>query len=227
MDMFEFNTDLLDWKLRYAQAKQDDPIKQIIQANIQASCTIMLYGDGSTWTGSGFHIGQGVIVTAAHVAPPDKKFEAHVSFDGQHMYPAQLIVSEPQIDAALLRCEQIAEIIPPVKLGNSDQLEVGDIIATITSPEGWNDTATVGRISNIHQSLGEYAPSPAWNDIVFIDADILQGSSGGMVIGTDGLIYGSVMGVTGQFAEVGIGQRAICPSNKIKQLIDKMTPPVK
>jgi S1-C subfamily serine protease len=99
---------------------------------------------------------------------------------------------------------------------------IGDIIATISSPEGWNDTATVGRIANIHQNLGELAPSSAWNDIIFIDADILQGSSGGMVIGTDGLVYGSIVGVTGQNAEIGLGQRAVCPSNKIIALLNKL-----
>ena len=61
--------------------------------------------------------------------------------------------------------------------------------------------------------------SPDFFDLIFIDADILQGSSGGMTIGTDGLVYGSIMGVTGQHADIGIGERAICPSNKIQALL--------
>ena len=64
--------------------------------------------------------------------------------------------------------------------------------------------------------------SKDYDFIVFIDADILQGSSGGMVIGTDGLIYGSIMGVTGQHADLGIGERSICPSNKIKALLQSV-----
>jgi hypothetical protein len=40
-----------------------------------------------------------------------------------------------------------------------------------------------------------------------------------MVLGTDGLVYGLVMGVTGQHAESGLGENSISPSNKIKQLL--------
>lgn len=216
------NTDALEWRLRVAQdiPKEEDPIKKIIQDNIQASCTVMVYGDNSFWTGSGFHIGNGVVVTAAHVAPQDIPTKINISFDGQNEFEAELIISDKNLDIALLHSSDIIGQIRPVALGDSDTLETGDIIATITSPEGWNDTATVGRVSNIHQGLGKYAPSPAWNDVFFIDADILQGSSGGMVIGTDGLVYGSVMGMAGQHADIGVGQRAICPSNKIKALIE-------
>jgi len=217
---FSLNTDLLELSLRTAQTKEEDPIKKMIQKNIESSCTILVYSDNSFWTGSGFHVGNGIIVTAAHVVPDNTPLDIKLSFDGEHMYPAQLIVSDSNLDVALLFISNIKNINSAI-LGNSDTLEIGDIIATITSPEGWNDTATVGRVSNVNQGLGKYAPSPAWNDIFFIDADILQGSSGGMVIGTDGLIYGSIIGATGKFAEIGIGQRAVCPSNKIKKLLQE------
>jgi S1-C subfamily serine protease len=106
-------------------------------------------------------------------------------------------------------------------LADSETAEVGDIIAAIGSPEGWHDTATVGRISNIHQTV-QNADSPAWSDLIFIDADILQGISGGMVIGTDGLVYGLVIGVTGEHADLAIGENSVCPSNKIKSLLEKI-----
>lgn len=220
----KFNTNLLEWRMITSQT-EDDPIKNIIQNSIQAACTILALnarssmGDSKQWTGSGFHVGDGLIVTAAHVIPPDFNGEIILSFDGINAIPAQLVISEPNFDVAILLSESAAKMFPSVQLGDSDKSEIGDIIATIASPEGWNDTATVGRISNIHQSLGEYAPTPAWNDIMFIDADILEGASGGMVIGTDGLVRGSIMGVAGEHAEIGIGQRSICPSNKIKVLL--------
>ncbi len=67
--------------------------------------------------------------------------------------------------------------------------------------------------------MGGQAPTPAWNDVTFVDAKILQGVSGGMCVGTDGLVIGSIIGVTGMLAEYGIGQNVICPSNKIINLI--------
>jgi len=63
---------------------------------------------------------------------------------------------------------------------------------------------------------------PAWNNILFVDADILEGSSGGMVIGTDNLICGTIMGVTGQHADIGVGENAVCPSNKITNMLSKL-----
>jgi serine protease Do len=222
--IFHISEHLIEHQMRLAQQKVDDPIKKIIQAALDASCTIMLRSEGKTWTGSGFHIGDGAIVTAAHVAPIEmtqQPHEIYVTFDGQNLMQAKLIASEHEFDAAIL-FTQDAQSIPSVTLANSDTVEVGDIIAVIGSPEGWHDTATVGRVSNVNQHLGAFAPTPAWNNIIFIDADILPGVSGGMVIGTDGKVIGSVMGIVGQQAEIGIGERAVCPSNKIIALLQQM-----
>ena len=219
---FQFSPDLLEWNMRSAQQKYEDPIKKVIKRAIEASCTVYVRAGNQEWTGSGFHIGNGFLATAAHVAPPELMVSPHelaLSFDGQTMYPAEVVATEPQYDCAILSCPAIANQISAVMLADSERAEVGDIIAVIGAPEGWNNTATVGRITNVHQTLGPQAPTPAWRDIIFIDAQILQGVSGGMVIGTDGLVYGLVIGVTGQHAEVGIGENSVCPSNKIKTLL--------
>jgi len=218
--IFRLNTDSLEWRLRTSQISHD-PVKDAIQNALPASCTLLVRSHGKVWTGSGFHIGHGVIATAAHVAPAELKkegFEIFATFDAQNLLPvSDILASEENYDAALLYCKH-AEKVPVVELGDSDKLEVGDIIAVVGSPEGWHDTATVGRVSNVHQKLGMFAPTPAWNDIIFYDADILQGVSGGMLIGIDGKAYGSIMGVTGMHADIGIGENAACPSNKIRLL---------
>jgi S1-C subfamily serine protease len=212
--------------LRLAADKYEDPIAKIIKSTIAASCTVYVKsltpnGGLEEWTGSGFHLGHGIVVTASHVAPPTNlPLDIELMFEIGKTHSATVMASESGIDAAILLTDD-ADEVPSVTLGDSELAEVGDIIAVIASPEGWHDTATVGRISNAHQSLGEDAPTPAWNDIIFIDADILQGASGGMVIGTDGLVYGLVMGVAGAHAELGIGERSVCPSNKIKALLSK------
>lgn len=234
--MFKLNTTALEYRLKVAQqiateneagvvaprAKVHDPIFDLIQEAIKASCTIFVKSGKRQWTGSGFHLGGGFVATASHVVPPELQnsgAEISMTFDGKAIYPAQLVASDPNIDSGIIYNPQIAKLITAVKLANSDKALIGDIISVISSPEGWHDTATVGRISNVHQSLGQQ-DKPAWNDIIFIDADILEGSSGGMAIGTDGLVYGSIMGVTGQKADIGIGERAICPSNKILKLLE-------
>jgi S1-C subfamily serine protease len=231
--MFNFNVHELALRMKIAQdqgaiatrEKVHDPIADLIQEAINAACTIFVQQGRKNWTGSGFHLGKGYVATASHVVPPQLKgsgAQITLTFDGQSMYPAELIISDPNIDSGIIFNPQIAQLAPFVKLADSNKAQIGDIVAVISSPEGWHDTATVGRISNIHQSMGQQAPTPAWNDIIFIDADILEGSSGGMCIGTDGFVYGSIMGVTGQRANIGIGERSICPSYKILKLLESI-----
>jgi hypothetical protein len=43
-----------------------------------------------------------------------------------------------------------------------------------------------------------------------------------MVIGVDNLVYGTVMGVTGQHADIGVGESSVCPSNKIQNMLSKL-----
>ena len=219
--MFKLDVNYLDNLIKSSQ-KIEDPLKKITQMGLQSSCTIYIFENKTQWSGSGFHIGNGNIVTASHVVPPDSRYrEIKVTFDNKNFYNAEILISEPQYDAAIISCPEISNLIPALKLGNSDSLEVGDMVVVVSAPEGFHDTATYGRISNVHQSV-KNIESPAWNDIIFIDADILEGSSGGMVLGSDGLVYGIVIGVTGSHAEIGIGENSVCPSNKISALLPKI-----
>ena len=222
--MFKIDVNYLDSMTRVSQATGsfEDPVKKIIHKGLQSSCTIFVKDGKNQWSGSGFHIGMGMIVTAAHVVPADQPVnEIDITFDGKSFYKASVLLSDKNYDAAILSCKPIEKMIPSLKLGNSNTIEVGDIVAVIGSPEGFHDTATVGRVSNIHQSIAD-PNMPAWNDIIFIDADILEGSSGGMVIGVDNLIYGTIMGVTGQHADIGVGESSVCPSNKIQNMLSKL-----
>jgi serine protease Do len=215
----------LEQSLKFAQTskKIQDPLKVITKKGLQSSCTIFVkHGKGgqNQWSGSGFHIGNGMVVTASHVVPPEiQNLTIDITFDDQSFYPATVYRSEPNFDAAIINCPDIADKIPSLQLGDSDTLEIGDIVVVISAPEGFHDTATYGRVSNTHMTLGQNAPSAAWQDFIFIDADIMEGSSGGMVLGSDGLVYGLIMGVTGQHAEMSLGESSVSPSNKIKQLL--------
>jgi S1-C subfamily serine protease len=199
----------------------NDPVKKTIQTGLGSSCTIYVRSGKKNWSGSGFYIGNNIVVTAGHVVPNDQTLtEIMCTFDGKKYIAASFVVSDPSIDSGAVRLE-FDPNVAPLRFGNSDALEVGDIIAVISAPEGFHDTATVGRVSNIHQSIAD-PNMPAWNDIIFIDADILEGSSGGMVIGVDNLIYGTIMGVTGQHADIGVGESSVCPSNKIQNMLSKL-----
>ena len=220
---FKIDCNLLESLVKTSQTTDlaNDPVKKTIQTGLGSSCTIYVRSGKKNWSGSGFYIGNNMVVTAGHVVPNDQTLtEIMCTFDGKKYIAASFIVSDPSIDSGAVRLE-FEPNVPPLRFGNSDALEVGDIIAVISAPEGFHDTATVGRVSNIHQSIADLN-MPSWNDIIFIDADILEGSSGGMVIGVDNLIYGTIMGVTGQHADIGVGESSVCPSNKIQNMLSKL-----
>ncbi len=220
----KLDVNYLDSLIKTSQSaeKVEDPIKKTIQLGLQASCSIYVRSGKKNWSGSGFHIGNNIVITAGHVVPIDQTLtEILVSFDNKNFLPATFLISDPNIDSGAVKVERLPSNIPALQFANSDVLEVGDIIAVIGSPEGFHDTATVGRISNLHQSINDRS-MPAWNDVIFVDADILEGSSGGMVIGTDNLVIGTIMGVTGQHADIGVGENSVCPSNKITNMLSKI-----
>jgi len=221
---FKLDVNYLDSLIKTSQSteKLEDPIKKTIQLGLQASCSIYVRSGKKNWSGSGFHIGNNIIITAGHVVPVDETLtEILITFDNKNFIPATFLTSDPTIDSGAVRAERIPNNIPTLQFSNSDSIEVGDIVAVIGSPEGFHDTATVGRVSNLHQSIND-PNMPAWNDVIFVDADILEGSSGGMVIGTDNLVVGTIMGVTGQHADIGVGENSVCPSNKITNMLSKL-----
>lgn len=221
---FKLDVNYLDSLIKTSQSaeKIEDPIKKTIQLGLQASCSIYVRSGKKNWSGSGFYIGNNIIITAGHVVPTDETLtEILITFDNKNFIPAKFLTSDPTIDSGAVRAERIPNNIPSLQFANSDGIEVGDIVAVIGSPEGFHDTATVGRISNLHQSINDIN-LPAWTDVIFVDADILDGSSGGMVIGTDNLVIGTVMGVTGQHADIGVGENTVCPSNKIVNMLSKL-----
>ena len=221
---FRLDVNYLDSLIKTSQSseKVEDPIKKTIQLGLQASCSIYVRSGKKNWSGSGFHIGNNIIITAGHVVPADETLtEILITFDNKNFIPAIFLTSDATIDSGAVRAERIPENIPALQFSNSDTIEVGDIVAVIGSPEGFHDTATVGRVSNLHQSIND-PNMPAWNDVIFVDADILEGSSGGMVISTDNLVVGTIMGVTGQHADIGVGENSVCPSNKITNMLSKL-----
>jgi S1-C subfamily serine protease len=221
---FKIDCNLLESLVKTSQTRDlaDDPVKKTIRTGLGSSCTIYVRSGKKNWSGSGFYVGNNIVITAGHVVPNDQNLtEIMCTFDGNKYIRATFVTSDSNIDSGAVRLEYSPTGIEPLKFGNSDILEVGDIVAVISAPEGFHDTATVGRVSNIHQSIAD-PNMPAWNDIIFIDADILEGSSGGMVIGIDNLVYGTIMGVTGQHADIGIGESSVCPSNKIQNMLSNL-----
>jgi S1-C subfamily serine protease len=126
---------------------------------------------------------KGWILTAAHVVHTTDS--VHVEFkDGQKKI-GKVIASEPMADLALLEVKELPANIRPVKLGDSDQVKVGNEIMVIGSPYGFKHTLTTGHISARHAS--EDLDTPFFEGEFFqTDAAINSGNSGGPVFNLDG-----------------------------------------
>jgi len=99
-------------------------------------------------------------------------------------------------------------------LGNSQLVERGETIAVLGAPEGWQNHVSTGIVSNTEQSIESGEES--WQNLIFIDAFIANGSSGGAVVDMDNNVIGVVIGIIGQHSSVGVGVNAVIPINKVK-----------
>lgn len=133
--------------------------------------------------GSGFIISSdGYVVTNTHVV--DDADEVRVILKDRREYTAEVIGRDKRSDIALLKID--AKGLPTVKLGNSDQLKVGQWVFAIGAPFGFDQTATQGIVSALSRSLpdGTYVP--------FIQTDVAvnPGNSGGPLFDLDGNVVG-------------------------------------
>ncbi|WP_290798220.1 DegQ family serine endoprotease [Halomonas sp.] len=133
--------------------------------------------------GSGFIISdEGYILTNAHVV--DGADEILVRLNDRRELQAELVGSDERTDVALLKVD--AEDLPPLKLGDSDTLRVGEWVAAIGSPFGFDYSVTAGIISAIDRTL----PRDAYVPFIQTDVAINPGNSGGPLFNLDGEVIG-------------------------------------
>ncbi len=137
--------------------------------------------------GSGFIISEnGDIITNYHVVADAE--EILVKLSDRRQFEARLIGHDKQSDLALLHIE--AEDLPVVRLGNDEQLAVGEWVLAIGSPFGFDHSVTAGIVSAKHRSLSseQYVP------FIQTDVAINPGNSGGPLFN----LRGEVVGVNSQ-----------------------------
>ena len=135
--------------------------------------------------GSGVIVGSdGLIVTNHHVV--DGADEIRVVLADRTEHRAELVVSDERSDLAFLRIAPGRDL-PTIPLGDSDRIEVGDLVLAIGNPFGIGQTVTSGIIS-----AGARATPGARSDVSFIqtDAAINPGNSGGALVSMAGELVG-------------------------------------
>ena len=105
---FKIDCNLLESLVKTSQTTDlaNDPVKKTIQTGLGSSCTIYVRSGKKNWSGSGFYIGNNIVVTAGHVVPNDQTLtEIMCTFDGKKYIAASFIVSDPSIDSGAVRLE--------------------------------------------------------------------------------------------------------------------------
>lgn len=133
--------------------------------------------------GSGFVISDdGYVMTNAHVVQDAD--EILVRLNDRRELNAEVIGSDPQTDVALLKID--ASDLPTLTLGDSDELKVGEWVAAIGSPFGFDHSVTAGIVSAINRTL----PRDAYVPFIQTDVAINPGNSGGPLFNLDGEVVG-------------------------------------
>ena len=133
--------------------------------------------------GSGFIISaDGLILTNAHVVRDVK--EVAVKLSDRREFKAKVLGVDPTTDVAVLRIE--ARNLPTVRIGDAQQLQVGDPVLAIGSPFGFEQSATQGIVSAKGRSL----PGDAAVPFIQTDAAVNPGNSGGPLFDGSGAVVG-------------------------------------
>jgi len=181
--------------------------------------------------GTGFIVSEdGMILTNKHVVLDTEAEYTVLTNDGKK-YPAQVLARDPLQDLAIIKIEQaktldekgsfILQLFPTVKLGDSDEIKIGQTAIAIGNSLGeFRNTVSVGVVSGLSRSItasgGEL--SETLEDVIQTDAAINKGNSGGPLLN----LRGEVIGINTAMVEEAQSIGFAIPINKAKKDIEQV-----
>jgi Do/DeqQ family serine protease len=155
----------------------------------------------------------GLIVTNHHViAGAD---QIHVVLADRREFEAKLVLDDERSDLAVMKIDAPGDRLPVLEVGDSDQLEVGDLVLAIGNPFGVGQTVTSGIVSGLGRSIG----TSDFGSFIQTDAAINPGNSGGALVDLDGRLIGINSAIFSQSGgSVGIG--FAIPSSLVKSVLE-------
>ena len=158
---------------------------------------------------------KGYILTNHHVVENAELIEIYLN-DNRSL-KAKVIGSDPGTDIAVLQVENSKNLVQ-MKLGNSDQVQVGDFVLAIGNPFGLQHTVTSGIVS----ALGRNGINPdGYEDFIQTDASINPGNSGGALVNLRGELIGINSAIfSNSGGNIGIG--FAIPVNIAKSIMNQI-----
>jgi serine protease Do len=177
--------------------------------------------------GSGFIVSSdGYVVTNDHVAGNAK--EITVTMTNGKKYQASIIGTDLITDICLLKLTpDKGETFPFVKLGNSDDVLIGEWAIALGNPFGLFDNidkpiVTVGVISAKGMNLS-VDNNRSYRGLIQTDAVINSGNSGGPLVNSIGEVIGiNTLIYTGGVSQAYIGYGFALPINRVKTIVDEL-----
>jgi serine protease DegQ len=141
---------------------------------------------------------RGIVVTNHHVVQDARAIE--VTLADRRRVEARLLGSDPATDIAVLQIR--APDLSALRLGGSEELQVGDYVVAIGNPFGVGQSVTAGIVS----ALGRGLSAQGYENYIQTDAAINPGNSGGPLINLEGEVVGINSAILGPGqGNVGIG----------------------
>lgn len=162
--------------------------------------------------GSGFILeSRGLVVTNQHVIDDSRQITVRLS-DGSE-YPADLIGSDTETDLALMKI-QPKRRLEAARLGNSDELRVGDWVMAVGNPYNYEHSVTVGVVSAKDRKIDE---NP-FERYIQTDAAINFGNSGGPLFNARGEVVAITTAISTKGRNIGFA----IPMNFAKEIVGQL-----
>lgn len=163
--------------------------------------------------GSGVVVDKNLVVTNNHVV--EGMTEVRIAFADKREFDAEIVLKDARSDLAVLRVKDLPEV-QPIVFGDSEHLEVGDIVLAIGNPFGVGQTVTQGIISAVARTqvgISDY------RFFIQTDAAINPGNSGGALIDMKGQLVGINTAIYSRSGgNIGLG--FAIPSSMVKMVVD-------
>ncbi|NLY76890.1 MAG: PDZ domain-containing protein [Tissierellia bacterium] len=158
----------------------------------------------------------GYILTNAHVIDNGKAGNIKVLLNNGDEKEAKVLWYDSLLDLAMIKVE--ASGLPAAKLGDSDNLVIGETVVAIGNPLGleFQSTVTSGIISGLHRSIN--VDGNVIEDLIQTDASINPGNSGGPLLNA----RGEVIGINTAKITSGEGLGFAIPINLVKPVIEQI-----
>jgi Do/DeqQ family serine protease len=156
----------------------------------------------------------GLILTNNHVV--EGGTDIVIALNDKREFKAKVLTADPRTDLAVLKIDTKGEKLPTVPFGDSDAVQVGDLVLAIGDPFGVGQTVTMGIVSALARTQGSA------NDYQFFiqtDAAINPGNSGGALVTTDGKLAGINTAIYSRSGgSIGIG--FAIPANLARRVVE-------